>query len=263
MSNILTIASIVWLNMIRRKDVYVLLILMTVVLVSLVSLDIFGLGGTTAYIKDVGLLFTWFFGWIISVISATRELPEEESKCTVFTMLSKPISRGRYITGKWLGTWLGSTAAVFIFYCLVITVTLTMNGFFIMQTLVQAFYLHALLLGIIAAIGIALSTRLNHDAAAALSFVITATSFLIVPRVPEFVAKEAGLKAGFLMFTYNLLPHFEVFDLRRRIVHEYGPASSSAVVGITIYGILLISLFLFIAWLSYRNKIFNRDRMGS
>jgi len=263
MSSILTIASIVWLNMIRRKDVYVLLILMTVVLVALVSLDIFGLGGTTAYIKDVGLLFTWFFGWIISTISATRELPEEESRRTIFSILSKPVSRGEYIAGKWLGTWLGSTAAVFIFYCLIIGVALTMNGSFRLQTLAQAFYLHALLLGIIASIGIAFSTRLNHDAAATLSFVLTATSFLIVPRVPEFVAKEAGLKAGFLMFTYNLLPHFEVFDLRRRIVHDYGAVSSDAVLGITIYGILLIALFLFAAWLSYRNKMFNRDRMSS
>lgn len=263
MSAILTVASIVWLNMIRRKDVYVLLILMSVVLVALVSLDIFGLGGTTAYIKDVGLLFTWSFGWIICVISATREIPEEESRRTIFTLLSKPLSRGQYITGKWIGTWLGSTVAVFVFYCLVIAVTLSMSGSFNIATLVQAFYLHALLLGVIASIGVAFSTRLNHDAAATLSFVVTAASFLIVPRVPEFVAKESGIRAGFLMFTYNLLPHFEVFDLRRRIVHEYGPAGSGPVLGITIYGTALVTLFLFAAWLSYRSKMFNRDRMGA
>lgn len=263
MNSILTIASIVWLNMIRRKDVYVLLILMAVLLLALVSLDIFGLGGTTAYIKDVGLLFTWFFGWIITVISATRELPEEETRRTIFTILSKPIPRWSYLAGKWMGTWLGSTAAVLVFYCLVVTVTLSMNGSFMIPTLVQAFYLHALLLGIISSIGIALSTRLNQDAAATLSLVITAASFLIVPRVPEFVAKEAGLKAGFLMFIYNLLPHFELFDLRRRIVHDYGPAAWKAVSGITFYGISLILMFLFVSWLLYRNKMFNKDRMSA
>ena len=198
MSSILTLAEIVWMNMVRRKDIYVLLILLAVVLVALVSLDVFGLGGTSAYIKDIGLLFTWFFGWIIAVAASTREIPGEEQGRTVFTILSKPVSRMQYVTGKWLGTWLVSSVSVAVFYGLVIGITVLKGGTANPWTLIQALYMHLLLLGIICALGTAMSTRQNHDSAATLTFVITTVSFLVVPRIPEFMAKEAGLKSGIL-----------------------------------------------------------------
>ncbi len=263
MNAILTIAGIVWLNMLRRKDVYILIILMSVVLLGLVSLDIMGLGSTTAYVKDVGLLFTWIFAWVISVIASTREIPGEEQRRTVFTMLSKPISRLQYIVGKWLGTWIVSTAAAAAFYCLVAGITLLRRGSFDPATLAQALFLHIMLLGVICSIGIAFSTRMNHDAAATMSFVVTTVSFLVVPRIPEFMAKESGLKSGLLMSVYNLFPHFEVFDLRRRVVHGYGPVNAQPILLIALYGIALIVMFLFIGWIAYRSKMFVRDRMGS
>lgn len=263
MTAVLTIAGIVWLNMLRRKDIYILLILMGVGLMGLVSLDILGLGGTTTYVKDVGLLFTWIFAWVISVIASTREIPGEEERRTVFTMLSKPISRFQYVGGKWLGTWLVSSAAAIAFYGLVVGLTMLRRGSFDAATLAQALFLHIILLGVICSIGIAFSTRMNHDAAATMTFVVTTVSFLVVPRIPEFMVKEVGLKSGLLMFAYNLFPHFEVFDLRRRIVHGYGPVSAQPILSIAIYGTALIALFLFAGWMAYRSKMFVRDRMGS
>ena len=263
MSAILTLASIVWKNTVRRKDIYVLLIMLAVALVALVSLDVFGLGSTSAYIKDVGLLLTWFFGWVISVIASTREIPGEEERRTVFTMLSKPVSRGQYVAGKWLGTWLVSSAAVSVFYLLVIGVTALKGGSTAPLTLLQALYMHILLLGVICALGLAFSTRMNHDAAATMTFVVTTVAFLVVPRVPEFMIRESGFKANLLMFVYNLFPHFEVFDLRRRVVHGYGPIGAGPILAITAYGLALIILFVLIAWLAYRTKMFDRDRMGS
>jgi len=262
MSSIITLAGIVWLNTLRRKDIYVLLILLGVVLVTLVSLDIFGLGSTSAYIKDIGLLFTWFFGWVISVMTSTREIPGEEERRTVFTVLSKPVTRFEYIAGKWLGTWLVSSAAVSVFYGLVMGVAVLNGAALNPWTLAQAVYMHILLLGVICAIGLAFSARMNQDAAATMAFVITTVSFLVVPRVPEFMAKEAGVKAGVLMFVYNLFPHFEVFDLRRRLVHSYGPVGAAPVLMISVYAMLLVTLFIFIAWAAYRKKMFVRDRIG-
>ncbi len=251
-----------WMNMLRRKDIYVLLILLGVVLVTLVSLDVFGLGGTSAYVKDVGLLFTWFFGWVISVIASTREIPGEEEKRTVFTILSKPVTRCQYVAGKWVGVWLVSSVAVTVFYGLVVGVALLKGADLNPWTLMQALYMHIVLLGVICAIGLAFSARMNHDAEATVTFVLTTVSFLVVPRVPEFMAREEGFKAGLLMFAYNLFPHFEVFDLRRRVVHGYGPVGAQPVLMISAYGALLILFFVFAAWLAYRNKMFARDRMG-
>lgn len=264
MNAIATIAHIVLLNMLRRKDIYILIILTAATMVLLVSLDIFGLSGTTAYIMDAGLLLSWIFGWLISCTVSSREIPGEESKHTVFTILTKPLTRAQYIVGKWLGCWLAASASVSVFYLLVSAVTILMNGRIHTFTMLQALYLHILVLSVITAMGLAFSTRSNYDTAATLTLVITAVSFLLVPRIPEFMAgKIGGIKSFMLMFIYNFFPHFEVFDMRRRVVHGFEPLTAGPVVIITLYGCALTAMILFTAWLSYRCKTLTRDRLGS
>jgi len=261
-TRILTIAGIVWKEMIRRKDVYVLLILLGALLFVLVSLDIFGLGGLVTYVKDVGFLLAWVFAWILAVTVSCRELPQEEAQGTIYSLLAKPISRAELIAGKWLGTWSMVVVATLVFYGVVVGLTAARGGQTGGTVLAQGVVLHSACLGVVASIGILFSTRMNRDAATSLTYVLTAVSFLVLPRIPEFMAHETGLRAGALLFLYNALPHFEVFDLRRRIVHNYSPADVRVFLGILGYGCLLTALFLFWAWLAYRKKRFARGALS-
>ena len=88
---------------------------------------------------------------------------------------------------------------------------------------------------------------------------LTGVSFLVVPRVPELLTRESGFTAGALLFVYNLFPHFEVFDLRQRIVHGYDAVDGATFGTVILYGLLLVSLFLAIAWLAYRHRRFARS----
>ena len=258
MMRVLTIAHTVWLGIIRKKDIYVLLILLSTLLLALVSLNVFGLGGTVRYVKDLGLLAAWFFSWILAVNLSSRELPGEETNGTVFPLLAKPITRAELIAGKWLGTWTATTVATIGFYILVSGIVILRGGFFDPAALAQAIILHSVAVGIMCAIGLAFSTRMNYDAAASISFVLTAAAFLVAPRVPEFMAHETGPTADILLFLYNALPHFEVFDMRKRLVHDFGPAGWNTFLIVIIYGILLCFLYGLLAWLAYRNKKFSR-----
>lgn len=258
MIRILTIAHTVWLGTIRRKDIYVLLMLLGTLLLTLVSLDVFGLGGAVRYVKDIGLMMSWFFSWILAVNIASREIPTEETSGTIFPLLAKPITRADLICGKWLGTWSVASAATAFFYLLVCSVVRLKGGSFECVSIVQAVTLHFSALGVICAIAVAFSTRMNHDAAASMSYVLTGASFMIVPRVPEFLAMESGFSANMLMLIYNILPHFEVFDMRKRLVHDFGPAGWTVVLTVVAYAALLTIVFLLFAWLGYRNKRFSR-----
>ncbi|MBN1556845.1 MAG: ABC transporter permease [Lentisphaerae bacterium] len=255
-----TIAHTLWLSVLRRKDAYVLLILLAALPAALASLDIFGLGGAVRYVTDVGLLMAWLFGWILAVIVSTRELPAEEQNGTIFPLLAKPVSRWALVAGKWLGAWLAVTAATVCFYLVIAGITLLRGGSLSPAALLQAVVLHAAALAVLAAAGILFSTRLHGDAAATLTFALSAASFLVVPRIPEFLAQRTGWSAGILLFLYHLLPHFEVFDLRKRLVHDYGPADGRTVALVVLYGAALAGLFLCLAWLAYRNKRFERGR---
>jgi ABC-type Na+ efflux pump permease subunit len=252
----------VWLEVIRRKDFYVLLVLSGALLLTLASVSILGMGGIAGYVKDVGLLMAWLFGWILAIGAATRELPEEETRGTVFPLLAKPVRRVELVAGKWLGVWTAVAAAVFVFYLLVFFVAWMRGSRMGVAEILQGYILHAGALGVLCALGIALSTRTNRDAAGSLGYVLSAAAFALAPRIPEFLAREQGFRGHALAALYYLLPHFELFDMRKRMIHGYGPMRWDVFAGVCVYGCVLTQLLLLLAWIGYRNKRFARGNLS-
>lgn len=262
MKRVATIAWTVWLETIRRKDLYVLLILLVALLLLLMGLNVFGLGTIVRYLADVGLLFTWLFSVILSVSITSRQLPQEEARGTIYPLLAKPITRWELLLGKWLGTWTASAAATLVFYVLVFAVAVLRGGTFRPECLAQAVLLHVLVLGCFSALALALSARMTYGAAASVAYVIIGAAFLIAPDVPELLVQVRGARAGLLFGLYYALPHFELFDLRQRLVHDWGAAPWSAVLGVLAYGLVWIALLLLAAWMAYRRKRFARGVPG-
>lgn len=258
MRRALTIARMVWLEMLRRKDFYVMFIMLGALLYALLSVNIFGLGTTARYIMDLGLLMAWLFTLILSVSISCRQLPDEEKDGTIYPLLAKPITRWELLSGKWLGAWSVVSCASAVFYLLVAAVVKIFGGSFDWLTLYQGWMIHITGLAAIAAMGIAFSTRMTRGAAASMSYVIIVSSLLVLPRVPEIIAYEHGIHTTALLMMYYLLPHFELFDMRLRIVHEWGTISWSSFAILVAYGMVLTALALFIAWLGYRRKHFSR-----
>lgn len=261
MSRIWALAGLVWLEMQRRKDIYVLFILIAALLVGAVSLNVFGLGGATGYVMDAGLLAAWILGWVLAVSISVRQLPQEEARGTVFVLLAKPVTRLEVVVGKWLGAWLTVSVAVAGFYAAVWAVTLLKGGAFDPVCVLQALVLHLMALGVVIAVGIALSTRLNADAAAALAYTTTGAAFLVLPHVPAFLVGEKGVSGVLLQVLYYLMPHFELFDLRRRLVHAWGPAAWDVWAGVMAYGAVLTAVMLLLAWIGYRRRRFSRGNI--
>jgi ABC-type transport system involved in multi-copper enzyme maturation permease subunit len=258
MKRVGVIAGIVWMEMLRRKDVYVLFILLAAMLIAMASLNVFGLGHVSGYIKDMGLLSAWLLGWILTINLSVRLLPQEHSRGTIFSLLAKPVSRFDILAGKWLGAWSVVSAAVLSFYLATWAVVLVRGGSFDPLTLLQAFLLHIAALAIVAALGVALSTRLNSDAAATLTYVLTGTTFILLPRVPSLLVAETGFRATALLALYYALPHFELFDLRQRLVHDWGPSTWTILASVMLYGALMVASFLLLAWIGYRRRRFSR-----
>ena len=261
MIRILILAWLVWLEMLRRKDVYVLLILLAAFLVTLMAFNLFGLGQAVSYLKEIGMLLAWVCSWILAVSVSTRQLPQEERQGTIFILLAKPVSRAEIILGKWLGTWVVVGAATLVFYALLAGMVVLRGGVFGGVVLAQAGLLHLGLLGVITALGIAFSTRFNADAAAVLTYVVTLSAWFILPRVPDLVLKARSAVQTGLMVIYYALPHLELFDLRRRLVYGWPPAPGGAVLLTLAYGLLMTAVFLALGWLAYRNKRFTRGAM--
>ncbi len=258
MRQILTLAWVVWLEMLRRKDFYVLLILLLVFLGALLMLNVFGLGRLVIYIKEIGLLLIWGASWILATALGARQLPQEETRGTVFALLAKPVRRGQVLLGKWLGVWLGAVAATTLFYGILLVVVLARGGALNGLALAQALGLHFVFLGLLAAMAIAFSTRLHADAAAVMTYVVSLSAWLVLPRAPDLALHARGLGQTGLMLVYYLLPHLEVLDMRRRLIYDWPPAAGSAVALALTYGACWTALILFLGWLGYRKRRFAR-----
>ncbi len=258
MKRMLTIAWVVWLSVLRRKDVYVVFALMLAALITLMSFNIFGMGALTGYVKEAGLLFVWIFALVLAVSVSSRVIPEEEARGTVYSLLARPVSRGGVVVGKWLGSWTVVSAAAACFYAVIVLIVLSRGGGFCWITLAQAVILHFCLLAMICSLGIAFSTRLHHDAAATLTYSVTIAAMLFLPRAPYLAAEAGRVNGAGLLVLYYALPHFELFDIRMRLVHDWDPVAMSVFAELVVYAVVTTAIFLLLGWFGYRNRRFER-----
>lgn len=224
-------------------------------------MNVMGLGGIAAYVKDIGLLFTWLFSIIMATNVAGSTLQDEEKSGTIYSLLAKPINRQQLILGKWLGIFTISVIATSVFYLIVFLIVLVKGGTFPVYSLIQAMLLHFGVISIVIAYSLFFSARLNSDAATIISYVMTTTCFLIIPKIPQLIASPASTKVSSFILTvlYNILPHFEILDLRQRLVHDFSAIPVGVFLITILYSIFFTAIFLMFAWLAYRNKYFSRS----
>ena len=116
MNNILVITSIVLKELVRRKDAYVLLIITVLLTLMSGSVNFFGDMKMVRYMKEICLLLVWISTVVIAVTLTARQLHAERESRTLFSLLSKPVSRNELIFGKFLGCWLACGVALLAFY---------------------------------------------------------------------------------------------------------------------------------------------------
>jgi ABC-type transport system involved in multi-copper enzyme maturation permease subunit len=258
MKAVRVIARIVWLETIRRKDAYVLGILLVALILAVGSLDAFGLKGSTRHILDLGLLMAWVFSATLAVTIGSRQLPREEERGTIIALLSKPMTRWEWLCGKALGCWLAVSAATTCFYLLILVLVAYTGGRVAPSVAFQAWILHLAALAVLTSLSLCLSMRMTADAGLTLSFVFAAFLFFLLPAASHLALYSGTAAARVFGVLYYALPHLELFDLRIRLVHAWPPAPWGLVAGVFAYGICWTGVWLALAWLGFRHRMFHR-----
>lgn len=256
--NALILARVVWLEILRRKDLYVLGLLLAAALAALLSTDAFGAAGAGRYLVDAGATLAWAASLILTLSAAARQLPAEEARGTIFTLLSKPVSRASVIVGKWLGAWTAGAAAAALFYGVTLAAAALRGGGVDGRTLAQALLLHAAGLSIATALALALSTRLTLGAALTVAWLVVLDSWFFAGRIPELAGGAGPARGAILLAVYFATPQWPLFDLRLRLAHGWGPAPAAAVGAALAYAAGWTVLLLGLAWLGYRRRYFKR-----
>lgn len=125
MREILAIASSIIRDAVRRKVVWAVVLFAGALAFVAPSLPSYGIGVVGAVYREVTFALMYVAAALVGLTLAATRIPQEVERRTVFTVLTRDISRARYVSGVWLGV-----TAVTAFTVLAFTVVAILVGYF-------------------------------------------------------------------------------------------------------------------------------------
>jgi ABC-type transport system involved in multi-copper enzyme maturation permease subunit len=188
---------------------------------------------------DVGLGSIRLCGMLIAVFLGSRLIADEVDKKTVDVILAKPVRRSEFVIGKFLGAWVTVTAfllvmgvAFFLVYQLKApqlvakaqAVGLSLSLQETSMNVVKATLLILFEMMLLSSIAITVSTVASWIFSAVLSLTMyfagqLASYFHHMATFSDpHVRMESPVLKTFSWVMYRLIPHFENFDIREKIL---------------------------------------------
>lgn len=215
---------------------------------------------TNKIVADLSLSAIVVLGTIASIVLGTGIVAQEVERRTVHAVLARPIGRGGFIVGKYLGlaAVLGVATAAMGAGFLVI---FALGGGTPSLAIVEALLLVALELCVVTAISVFFSVAAHPVEGAVFAFVVAVAGHvtadldrlgaqLVEVPDPSFLAR-AGAKA--LHVAYILLPNLQNFDVRSAAAHGLPVAPGQVGLAI-VYAAVYVGIVLCLATAVFRRK---------
>ncbi len=242
MNRTVCIALNTYRETIRDKVLYNLVLFALILIGSSYLLSQISIYQELKIIKDLGLATISVFGTVIAVFIGIGLVSKEIDKRSLYSLLSKPVSRLEFLLGKYLGLCL--TLAVNV---IIMTAGLYVVLFFMSRTLepelLKAIYLIYWQLALITALALLFSTFTSSIMSGVFTgFVYVAGHF--TPELRHFdTVVESELLPRLTGVLYYLLPNLLNFDVKARVVAG-DPVPASFLVYSTLYGMIYIAVVL-------------------
>lgn len=239
----------------RKKDFYVVLILLAVILFYTAQIRIYDISSIVRYVREIALALIFFFSAGLMVSVSARQLPGEKNQRTLGVLMAKPVTRGQFVAGKFAAAFCAGGSAFLIFYSVFIGVSMTSTDPAGGIILFQTGYLYLLGLAVLAALSSSFSYFMTFGANVSASFIVYLTMMFYGEGLDLFAEHAGMIPKYFGKLLYYALPHFEFFDIRTRLIHDW-PALPWSLIGIlTAYAGVMCAFLLFAAWLKFRKQV--------
>lgn len=248
MNAVIAVARLLIKEIFRKKDFYVALVLMAVVLFYASGMNFYNVKHIVRYLMELGLTLVFFFSVVLAVPLAARQFPAEKEQRTLQVLLAKPITRWQFVVGKFLGAFLASGTVFAIFYGLFMFIVSIRGGVPPLRITVETFYVFLLNLMVLSAMAGAFSYFLTVSANVSISLILYFLLNIYGPALKQASAYWWSPAHKAALAVYYAMPHFEFFDLRQRFVHDWGPLPGRMVGFLTAYAVVYTLIFLLIGW---------------
>ena len=258
MKKIFAVSGIVIKELYRRKDFYVLFILIVLICLVMASVNIFNDDKIARYLKEICLLLVWVASLVIAITTTARQLPAERENRTLFPLLAKPLSRTELLLGKFLGCWLACGLALLCFYLFFGLLAGSREHHWPLTNYLQAGALHWAMLGVVVALTLLGSLVFSAPSSnATICFVIVAGILLLGRHLNKFALGFPEPRRSLVYSFYYAIPHLELFDVRDLIIHNWPPIAWRVCGLAMLYAMAYTGVFLIAACLVFRRRALN------
>jgi len=239
---------------VRDRILYNLILFVLLITVSAVYLGELTAGQEARVIVNLGLSSILIFGAFISIFVGVGLVWKEIEKRTVYSIFSKPVSRGEFIIGKYLGLCLTLLVNVVVMGIGVTLALVYVGGSKFAGAIWPAILLISLELTIVTAVAITFSSFSTPALSALLTFFVFVIGHFSASL--RDLARELGSPAARYFFDaiYYVLPNLSHFTVIAETANGV-TASGAMVAGVTAYALLydIILLTISVVIFSRRN----------
>lgn len=256
MRSVWLIAKTVLIEAVRRKEIYVVVLLSLLLIGGIMSFNFFGMSGLIKFYRESALQIMSIATAVTVIVLASRQLPREFEKRTIYPLLAKPVGRGTFLLGKFMGVIFAAAFCFGIFMSIFIGGTIYLGIATPWIHLIQYFYLQMWAMAILTMLGFLLSLILNLDAAITIGIIFYTTANILTDGI-SFVYDFAGDfgKAVIVLLNYTI-PQLSLLDFSGKVVHAeiWTPLSPIILLYLTLYALAFVSIYFILTLLLFRRR---------
>ncbi len=249
-----TIASNTVREAIRNKLLYVLLLFAVGLILAGVLLSSLSYVESERILQDVGLASVRLFGVAIAIFVGVNLIHKEVDRRTVYTILSKPLSRVEFLLGKYVGLVLTIWLQAAIMIAAFVLVSLATGA-----PLTVAHAATFLLIAVELALVVAVATLFSAFTTPMLASFFSAGVWFVghLTRALRDIGANSDLPSikNATAALHRVLPDLESFNLTVEAAHGL-PVTASDVVLPLVYGVGYVSILLVGAVLLFERRDF-------
>lgn len=256
---IFAIALVVLIEMVRRKDFYVLFFITALITLMMGSVNIFNDHNVAGYLKELCLLLIWICSLVIAITTTARQLHAEKENRTIFPLLAKPVSRAQLLLGKFLGCWTACGLALLVFYGFFAVVAAAREHTLPLGMYAEAMLLHWAALAVVVGMSLLGSIIFAAPSSNATICFIVALGILWIERHLNTVALHAGGITGNVLYgIYFATPRLDwAFDMRELVIFNNPLPGLGVWFAAMIFYAAYTAALLLGAWLLFRRRALN------
>jgi len=248
MKPIMTFALMTLRNLLRRRTIWGIIIVILIALFGIGQIPGYGVSNEGRFILDFGLFGLEIGALLLAIGLASNIYPRDREQKTVMPMIAVPLSRGQYLMGRFVGAAIVEAAAMLL-GCIGLMIILILNGHPVPVDMLPATCLLLVegwfLLAVVFFFSFWTSPPLNAPLTILLFIVSQMSVSGFVKLFPQ---------APALMRTLRLvIPHMDVFHIKDPIAHGMDIPGLYFLLA-TLYGLSYMAFMLSVALVVFRSR---------